>query len=52
MNLQNLQHKNGMLFIMKMLQAMVKEMKMVQALNLKQKILNQVFAIIQMHIFL
>ena len=31
---------------------MVKEMKMIQALNLKQKLLNQAFVIIQMHIFL
>ena len=31
---------------------MVKEMKMIQALNLKQKLLNQTFVIMQMHIFL
>ena len=30
----------------------VKEMKMVKPLNLEQKLLTQVFVIIQMHIFL
>ena len=30
----------------------VKEMKMVQLLNLKPKLLNEVFVIIQFHIFL
>ena len=33
-------------------QTMVKEMKMVQPLNLKPKSLNQIFVIIQTHIFL
>ena len=33
-------------------QNIVKEMKMIQALNLKQKLSNQVFMIIQVYIFL
>ena len=33
-------------------QTMVKEMKIVQLLNLKLKSLNQIFVIIQTHIFL
>ena len=33
-------------------QNMVKEIKVVQPLNLKPKLLNQVYVIIQMHIFL
>ena len=38
MNLQNLQQKNGMLFMIRLvMQAMEKEMKIVQVLNLKQK---------------
>ena len=44
--------KNCMSLIIKVIQNMVKEIKMIQALNLRQKILNQVFMIIQMHIFL
>ena len=44
MNLQNLQQNNGMLFMIKMVQTILKEM--IQALNLRQK------NIIQMHIFL
>ena len=52
MNLQNLQQEDDMLLIIKIAQNMVKEMKMIQALNLRQKLLNQVFVIIQMHIFL
>ena len=51
-NLQNLQQENGMLLMIKITQNMVKEMKMIEALNLKQKLLNQVFVIIQMYIFL
>ena len=49
---QNLQQRNGMSFMIKMVQTMEKEIKMVQALNLRQKISNQVFAITQMQIFL
>ena len=52
MNLQNLQQENGMLSMIKITQTMVKEMKIVQPLNLKPKSLNQVFVIIQLHIFL
>ena len=44
--------KNGMSLIIKIIQNMVKEKKMIQALNLRQKLSNQVFVIIQMHIFL
>ena len=45
-SLQNLQQENGMLFTIKNTQYMVKEMKIIQELNLKQKSLNQVFVII------
>ena len=31
---------------------MEEEMKMIQPLNLRQKLLNQIFVITQMHIFL
>ena len=36
----------------KIMDNMVEEMKMIQPLNLKQNSLNQIFVIIQMHIFL
>ena len=52
MNLQNLQHKNGTLLGTKIMDNMAKEMKIMQPLNLKQKSLNQIFVITQMHIFL
>ena len=52
MNLQNLQQENGTLLMTKTMDNMAKEVKMIQLLNLKQKSLNQVFLIIQMHIFL
>ena len=51
-NLPNLQQENGMLQMIKITQTMVKEVKMVQPLNLKTKSLNQIFVIIQMHTFL
>ena len=51
-NLQSLQKENGMLLISKIIQNMVKEIKIIQALNLKQKLPNQVFMIIQINIFL
>ena len=51
-NLQNLQQENGMFSMIKIIQTMVKEMKIVQPLNLKPKLLNQIFVIIQTHIFL
>ena len=40
------------LSMIKITQTMVKEKKMVQPLNLKPKSLNQIFVIIQTHIFL
>ena len=52
MNLQNLQRENGMLSMIRMIETMVMEMKMVQPLNLKLKSLNEIFVIIQMHVFL
>ena len=52
MNLQNLEQKNGMLSMIKVTQTIVKEMKIVQSLNLKPKSLNQIFVIIQTHMFL
>ena len=52
MNLRNLQQKNGTLLMTKIMDNMVKEMKMIQLLSLKQTLLNQIFVITQMHIFL
>ena len=52
MNLQNLEQANGILSMIKITQTMVKEIKVVQPLNLKSKLLNQVFVIIHIHIFL
>ena len=49
---ENLQQENSMLPMIKIKQTMVKEMKLVQLLNLKRKSLNQISVIIQMHIFL
>ena len=49
-NLQNLQQENGMLSMIKISQTMMKEIKIVQPLNLKPKSLNQIFVIIQTHI--
>ena len=51
MNLQNLQQENGPFLMTKIMDDMVEEMKMIQPLSLKQKSLNQIFLIIQMHIF-
>ena len=48
----NLQRESGMISMIKITQNMVKEMKMIQELNLNQKLSNQVFGIIQMNIFL
>ena len=50
MNLQSLQQENGMLSMVRITQTMVKEMKIVQQLNLKPKSLNQIFVIVQTHI--
>ena len=44
--------KNGVLSKIKITQTMMKEMKVVQPLNLKPKLLNQIFVIIQIHIFM
>ena len=56
MNLQNLQKENGkengMLSMIKITQTMVRETKIAQPLNLKPKLLNQIFVVIQTHIFL
>ena len=52
MNLQNLQQENDTLLMVKSMRNMAKEMKMTQLLSLKQKLLNQIFVIIRMHIFL
>ena len=49
---ENSQQEKGVLSMIKIIQTMVMEMKMVQPLNLKLKSLNQIFVIIQMHIFL
>ena len=52
MNLQNLQQENDTLLMVKSMGNMAREMKMTQLLSLKQKLLNQIFVIIRMHIFL
>ena len=52
MNLQNLEQENSILSMIKITQTMVKKIKVVQPLNLKSKLLNQVFVIIHIHIFL
>ena len=52
MNFQNLQKESGMLLMTKITQNTAKEMEMIPALNFRQKFLNQVFVLIQMHIFL
>ena len=52
MNLPNWQQENGTLLMIKTMDNMADEIKMIQALNLKQKSLNQMFVITQMHIFL
>ena len=44
--------ENGMVSMIRIIQFMVKEMKIVRPLNLKLKPLNQVFTIVQTHIFL
>ena len=52
MNLQNLQQENGTLLMIKIMDNMSEEIKMIQPLNPKQKSLNQMFVITQMHMFL
>ena len=50
MNPQNLKQKSGISSTIKMVQTMVNVIIMIQALNLRQEISNQVLAIIiQMH---
>ena len=52
MNPQNLKQKSGISSTIKMVQTMVNVTIMIQALNLRQEISNQVLAIIiQMHDF-
>ena len=51
MNLQKLQQKNGMSLMIKIIQNMVKEMEMIQALNLRQKLIKSNLCD-QMHISL
>ena len=51
-NFQNLKRENGTLLMIKIMDNMAEEVKMTQPLNLKQKSLNQIFVITQMHIFL
>ena len=48
MNLQNLQQENGTLLLTKTMGNMAEEIKMIQSLNLRQKLLNQIFVTIQM----
>ena len=52
MNFQNSQQESSMLLMIKITQNMAKDIKMIQALNVRQKSLNQVFMISQMDIFL
>ena len=52
MSPQNLQQENGMLEMIKITQTTTKEMKSMQPLNLKPKLLNQIFVIILTDIFL
>ena len=52
MNLQNLLQENVTLLMTKIMDNMAEDMKMIQPLNLKQKSLNQIFVMTQMHIFL
>ena len=46
-----LQQENGILLRIKITLNTVKEMKMIEALNLRQKLSNKIFVIIQMDIF-
>ena len=49
-NIQKFQQKSFMLLMIKIIQATVKEIKMMKALNLKRKSLNEVSVIIQVDI--
>ena len=44
--------KNDTLLMTKIMENMAKEVKTIQPLNLRQKLLKQIFVIFQMHIFL
>ena len=52
MNLQKLQQENGKFLMIRIIDNMAIETKMIRPLNLKQKLLNQIFVIIQIDIFL
>ena len=52
LNPRYLQQEKGTLLMTKIMDNMAEEVKMIQPLNLKQKSLNQIFVITQMHIFL
>ena len=52
MNLRNLQQENDTSLMAKIMYNMAMEMKMVQPLNFKQKLLSQIFVITQIHIYL
>ena len=51
-NLQDSQQESGMSLMIKIIQNMLMEIMMIQTLSLRQKLSNQVYVIIQMHIFL
>ena len=51
MNPQNLRQENGTLLTIKIMGNMAEEMRMIRLLNLKQKSLDQIFVIIQTHIY-
>ena len=51
-SLQNLQQENGTLLMTKIMDNMAEEMKVILLLNLRQKLVNQIFVITQMQIFL
>ena len=52
MNFQNLQQENGKLLMTRIMDNMAEGMKITQLLILKQKSLNQISVITQMHTFL
>ena len=52
MNFQNLQQQNDTLLMTRMMDNMAEGMKMIQLFILKQKSLNQISVITQMHIYL
>ena len=52
MNIQNLQQENGLLLMTKIMENMVKKMKVVQPLSLRQKLLNHFCVITQMLMWL